>query len=130
MQISRVPERGKVAAPKSMNASFDGAAADGLAYNIERLSTFSIVARVTETSASLAGTLKLQVSNNAFKDATSLTERSDAIWVDLASSDFTLTAGSDDYVWNFCDAGYESVRIVWARTSGQGTVSAYFIAKE
>lgn len=130
MQIARVPERGKVATPKSMNASFNGAVTDGLAYLIERLSSFSIVASVTETSASLAGTLKLQISNNAFKDATSNTERSDAVWVDLASSSFTLTAGSDTYVWNFSYASYEAVRLVWTRTSGQGTVSAYFIAKE
>lgn len=125
MQIARVPERGKVATPVSMNASFNGGA-----FLLERLSGFSIVAGVTESSASLAGTLKLQVSNNAFKDTTSNTERSDAVWIDLASSSFTLTAGSANYVWNFSDANYEAVRIVWTRTSGQGSVSAYFIAKE
>lgn len=125
MQISRVPEKGKVATPQSMDASFDGAA-----YLLERLSGFSICAEVTDDAADLIGTLSLEASNNAFADTTSNSERADAVWVPVASSDIALDGGNDSVMWNVSYANYEAVRIVWTRTSGTGSISAYFLAKE
>lgn len=124
ININRTPERGKTAVTQSMNASFNGAA-----YLVERMNIYSIIAQVLETSASLAGTLKLQVSNNAFTDNASFEENSNAVWDDLPSSSYTLTAGNDVWSWNVADVGYEAVRIVWTRTSGQGTIAPYFLAK-
>lgn len=125
INISRVPERGKVAATQSLNATFNGDP-----YLVERLSGYSMFIVYTESSASLAGTFKLQASNNAFKDNTSGELRSDATWVDVASSTQTLTAGSGAIMYNVPEAYYEAVRIVWTRTTGQGSAQVYFIAKE
>lgn len=125
MQISRVPEKGKVAEVQSMDVSFNGAA-----YLLERLSGFSICGTVTDDAADLIGTLSLEASNNAFKDTTSNAERADAVWVPVASSDIALDGGSDEFLWNVSYANYEAVRIVWTRTSGTGSMSVYFLAKE
>jgi len=124
INVNRTPEKGKTATAVSMNASTNYPA-----YLVERMNGFSIVANVLETSASLAGTLKLQYSNNGFTDNASLEENSNAIWDDLPSSSYTLTAGSDVFSWNVSDVFYEAVRIVWTRTSGQGTIAPYFLAK-
>lgn len=123
-KIMRIPEKGKVADAVSMNASFNGTAR-----KVDFSHGFSICLSITETSASLDGTLKLQASNNAFKDLTNNEVRSDAIWVDIPSTSVTLNGGDDTVVWNVGDVYYEAVRIVWTRTSGQGTLLEYFIAK-
>lgn len=124
INISRVPERGKVAAPKSMNASFNGDP-----YLVERLTGFSLMVKVTETSATLAGGMKLQASNNCFQDNVNSEVRADAAWFDIESSDVSVS-GSGSFIWNVPDVYYEAVRIVWTRSSGQGTAESYFIAKE
>lgn len=124
MQISRVPEKGKAAVAVSLNADLQTEP-----FLIERLSGFSIVVQVVDTSGTLAGTLKLQASNNAFTDGTSNQSRSDTVWVDIPSSDFAVT-DTDDFVWNYDGVYYEAVRIVWDNTAGQGTMATYFLAKE
>lgn len=124
VNVSRVPEKGKTPTSQSMNASFNGGA-----YLTERLTGFSIIMGITETSATLAGTLKLQGSNNAFTDNYQNEERADAIWVDIESSPIAIS-GSSQVGWNAEWAYYEGVRVVWTRTSGEGTALIYFLAKE
>lgn len=122
--ITRLPLRGFPATAASMNASFNGAP-----YLLERMGGFSICAAITETLASLAGTLKLQASNNAFLDNTNGDANSAATWVDIPSSSVTLTAGNTTVLWNVTDVHYEAVRVVWTRSTGQGTFLPFFLAK-
>ena len=123
-KIMRIPEKGKVATPQSMNASFNGNP-----FKIDFSWGYSICAAIDETSASLVGTLHLQASNNAFQDNVQNEVRSDAVWVDIPNTSAVLDGGDDQVFWNVSDANYEAVRIVWTRTSGQGTMSTYILAK-
>lgn len=122
--IMRVPEKGKPATPVSMNSSFDGTP-----IKVDYLDGFSICANVVETSASLAGTLKLQVSNNAYLDNVNNELNPSAVWADYPSSTVTLTSGSLAVFWNVADAYFEAVRVVWTSSSGQGTIATYVVAK-
>jgi hypothetical protein len=129
---TRVPDKGRVANSVSMNASFNQAMTSSTPYTVfyvERMKQYAICCDIAETSAALAGTLKLQASNNAYTDNTDLIDNPDAVWVDIPSSSVTLTTGSTQTFWNAADVGYEAVRIVWTRTSGQGTLKSYFLAK-
>lgn len=108
---------------QSMNASFDSNA-----FHLETLEGYSICAAWTETSATLAGTLKLQASNDAFTDNTNNQEKSGATWVDITGSSVAVS-GSGSQFWNVSDVYYKAFRIVWTRTSGQGTFTAYIHAK-
>lgn len=122
--IMRLPEKGKPGTSVSMNASFNG-----VPWKVDYLDGFSICADIAETSASLAGTFKLQVSNNCYLDNVNNELNPAAVWTDYPSSTVTLTAGSTTAFWNVSYAYFEAVRLVWARTSGQGTVTTYFLAK-
>ena len=112
----------------SMNATFNGTA-----FLLDSMEGFSIAWAWTETSAALAGTLKLQASNNAFLDnpayPASLNINPNALWVDIPGSSVTLVTGSGSQFWNVADVYYRSVRVVWTRTSGQGTYTANLWAK-
>lgn len=126
VNICRIPEKGKTApTATSMNATFNSGP-----YLVERLTQCAFVIKCTETSASLAGTFKLQASNNAFLDNVQNETNSSATWADIAGATATLTAGSVNVLLQATDACYEAVRIVWTRTSGQGTAEIYFMAKE
>lgn len=124
VNLTRVPNKGRPATAVSMNAS-----AVLATYYVERMAGYSICASIDETTASLAGTLTLQASNNAFLDDGNNTTNPDAVWVDIASSDVTLTSGDTTTMWNVSDSYYEAVRVSWTRTTGQGTFTAYFVAK-
>ena len=125
MKLMRIPgQKGQAAVPRSMDASFNGTA-----MNLEYLDGFSICADVVESSAALAGTLKLQACNNAFQNNADGQENSAAIWVDIPSSSVTLTSGNTTVFWNVSDVFYEAIRLAWTRSSGQGTISSYVVAK-
>lgn len=123
MQISRVPEKGKTAVAQAMLASFNGTP-----YLMERLEGFSICAAVVETVATVAGSFKLQASNNAFADDAINRTNAGAVWVDIPSSSVPVS-GAGNFFWNVSDVNYEAVRIVWTSTGGDGNVSVYFLAK-
>lgn len=109
----------------SMTTSFNGTA-----IGVDHLEGLSVCIAVTETSASLAGTLKLQASNNAFLDTNSNnTVDPNAVWVDISGSSVALTAGSGNYMFNVSEIYYRAVRIVWTSTSGEGTAIAYWHGK-
>lgn len=125
LRLLRVPgTKGQAGTPISMNATFMDRA-----YNIEHLDGYSICAQVIETVASLAGTLKLQASNNAFMDNTDNQENPNAIWVDVPSTSVALTAGSTNVFWDVSSAFYEAFRVSWTRTTGSGNVTLFIIAK-
>lgn len=124
LNLVRVPEKGHDATSQSMNAS-----ATLATYMVERMAGFSILANVVETLASLAGTLKLQASNNAWLDNVNMDVNPNAVWVDIPSSSVSLTAGNTTVMWNTTDVFYETVRVVWTHTTGQGTFTPYFMAK-
>jgi hypothetical protein len=126
LKLLRKPDLASVAVPvsESMNASYNSTA-----YNLDYLEGFSVVASVVETSASLAGALKLQASNNAFKDNYTNTENPDAIWVDIGGTSVTLTAGSTTVLWNVTQVYYGAFRYVWTRSSGQGTLTPFIVGK-
>lgn len=107
----------------SLNATFNGAA-----FGLDHLEGYSITARAIETSASLVGTLKLQASNNAFEDNVNLTEDANAVWVDIPGSTQNVS-GTGNFLWNTSEAYYRAVRVVWTRTSGQGTANVWIHAK-
>lgn len=69
------------------------------------------------SSATLAGSLKLQASNDA------------ADWVDVASSTQTVTAG-ESHMWTATDAEYKQVRVVWTPSAGTGTLTCRGLLKD
>lgn len=101
---------------------------NGDAYHVEFLEGYSICAKWTETSVTLAGTLKLQASNNAFADNVNNNENSNATWVDITGSSVAVS-GSGSQFWNVSDVFYKAFRVVWTRTSGEGTFEAFIHAK-
>lgn len=132
MNITRVPHKGKTAPTVSMTASFNQADTSSIAntvFLVERMSGYSICAKWTESSAPLAGTLKLQASNNAYLDNVNMDNNPDAVWVDIPASSVTLTTGSGKQFWNVTDVRYEAVRVVWTRTDGDGSMVMYEMAK-
>ncbi len=62
------------------------------------------------------GTFKLQISN----DGTTFS--------DYTGSSAAISAAGD-FIWNLVDAGYLSVRLVYTKTSGTGSVTAKAVAK-
>lgn len=76
----------------------------------------------------LAGTLKLQASNNAFLDNTNNGEDPAAVWVDIPGSSVTVAAAGTQ-IWNVSDVYYKSVRQVYTSTSGNGVYTSYVYAK-
>lgn len=132
INYTRVPDKGRAVASISLNASFNQAMSVSIAGTVfyaERMKGYSICAAIHETSAALAGTLKLQASNNAFTDNTDLINNPAAVWVDIPTSPITLTSGDTQVFWNHDAVFYESVRVVWTSTSGQGTFTPYFLGK-
>jgi hypothetical protein len=125
INITRDPYKGRSGVSASMNAT----STNLRTFLVERMKYYSIVADIAETSASLAGTIKLQASNNAYLDNVNMDLNPAAVWVDVPSSSVVLTAGSTQTMWNVADVGYEAVRVNWTRTSGQGTMTFYFMAK-
>jgi hypothetical protein len=78
------------------------------------------------------GTMKLQVSNNCWKDnvgAAGLEMRSDVVWADLPSSEVTLDGGDETAVWNVRDVFYETFRLVFVWELGSADIATYFVAK-
>jgi hypothetical protein len=68
------------------------------------------------------GTLKLQASNDAFKDVNAGIRQVPVNWTDIADSSFPITS-SGVYIWNFNGCFYSFVRLVYTDASG-GTSTA------
>jgi len=76
---------------------------------------YSVYAKWTETTASLVGVIKVQISS----DGTN--------WEDLNSSSQDIS-GSGSYLWDVGFADYFYIRVAYTRTSGTGTF--YIISNE
>lgn len=104
------------------------ATTNGAAFGIDHMVGYSITAAVVETVATLAGTLKIQASNNAFADNVNNNEAADAVWVDVSGSSQNVS-GSGNFLWNVADAEYRAFRLVWTKTTGTGTFDIQIVAK-
>jgi hypothetical protein len=105
-------------------------------WRLDHLEGYSICVKWMETSGSLAGTLKLQASNNAFvyeSGSGNLVEwdtgktpgyNPDATWADIAASSVAVS-GDGSYFWNVSDSYYSAVRVVFTHTSGDGTLEGF-----
>lgn len=121
----RIPQKGQPAASESLAATFNGNA-----ISIDFLDGYSVVVAIVGT---VAGTVKLQMSNNAFLDnvgdlTAAQIANPDAVWEDLPGSEYAV-ANTANFAWNIADPYYEAFRYVWTRTSGTGTLKAYIMAK-
>jgi hypothetical protein len=83
-------------------------------------------------TGSPGGNFKLQMSNDEGNpSAPKESDRDFKItnWTDIADSAVTISAAGD-LAYNYRDAGYRWVRVLWTQTSGSGTlVSAVFNVK-
>lgn len=128
MNVLRKPLKGKVATPISLAATIADTPID-----IEHMASMGIAMSVVDGGA-LAGTFKLQVSNNAFVDNVGDTTlfnpiRTDAFWEDLDSSEQTFVPGTLQYSWDIDFLSTEAIRLVWTRVAGTGTASVYYCGK-
>jgi len=76
-------------------------------------------------TGSPGGNFKLQMSNDLGRiDAASEAEQEASIshWTDIADSAQTISAAGD-HAWQFENAGFRWVRVVWTATSGSGTLT-------
>lgn len=76
----------------------------------------------------ITGTLKLQISNNAFNGNVNNNPDANAVWVDYTSSSQAVS-GAGSVAWNVADVYFKAVRVVWTRTAGTGTISTILHAK-
>lgn len=126
MKVSRKPARGGTPADVSLASSVDSQP-----YSVEFLTHGSIQAVWSGTPT---GTLKLQVSNNAFKDNVGTDDSNSwnagATWEDLPGSSCDTGGAAGHHMWELWKCGYEAIRVVYTRSAGTGTLNLYFIAKE
>lgn len=83
----------------------------------------------TLTAVALAGTMKLQGSNNAFTGNTSLEENSDAIWEDISNTSANITGASGAELYNITGVYFNAIRASVTATTGDAEIEFYFYAK-
>ena len=64
------------------------------------------------------GNVKLQISDDIVSDCSSVVN-----WIDYTSSSQATGGAAGSYLWNVSDANYRCVRVVYARTSGSGSIN-------
>jgi hypothetical protein len=114
----------RIDSDKSFAASFNG---DPM--KLESIEGYSICA----SWSGGVGVLKLQASNNAQIDNVgdlTVAQMADpnAVWVDITGSSVAVN-GAGDQFWNVADVYYKWFRVVYTRTSGTGTFTAYLNVK-
>ncbi len=85
--------------------------------------SFSCSAIANFSDAAAAGTLKFQASND--KNAAMVAFGQPIIpahWVDIAGESVVVVAGATIIIPKF-DICYQSIRLVWTRTAGAGTIN-------
>ena len=125
--MSRTAQNRAYLAGQDMTSSFNAPTVF-----IKHLNGYSVVVTATWTSGTLAGTFKLQASNDALTDDNAEAANPTATWVDVAGSPFSvsITSGSVSNMWNVSQPFYEYFRLVWTSSSGVGTANANFFAKQ
>ena len=76
----------------------------------------------------IAGTIKLQISNDGFDGNVNNNLNPNATWVDYTGSTQSVS-GAGTAAWNVSGVYFKHVRVVWTRTTGLGTVSNILHAK-
>jgi len=119
----------KIATRTDSAVSMD-ASGNGAAMRITYIDGYSVVVAITRATGTLAGDFTLQLSNDAFLDNVNNNANSAATWVTVSSSSQAVsTTTTASIYWNIPDANYDAYRIVWTRTSGTGSYTAYHLAK-
>lgn len=115
----------------SQTASFAALASDvnGPALNVEHLEGVSFILQTTDAGA-LAGSFKLQISNDAFigNVGTSSNANPNATWLDYAGS-AQAVAGAEVKGWNVTDLYFKAIRLVWTASAGAGSAKVDVQAK-
>ncbi len=93
----------------------------GKCYLLNGVYQYSI--QVSFSDAGLAGTIVVQGSN----DPLVLTAPTTAAWVSLATAT-SITAG-EGFMWTKSDGNYKAIRILWTRSAGTGTLTAWLELK-
>jgi len=100
-----------------LNAATATSNVTSIPYQLNDSKDYSI--HVNFSSTGLNGSLVLEASNtNATNDYIPITESTQAV------------ASGAKHMWNVYEAQYKFVRMAWTRTSGTGTITAYFVEKE
>lgn len=110
----------------SMNATGNGSA-----FKIDHMDGFAVSVQATASSGTLGGTFKLQgTATDPFTNNVNNTANPDAVWDDIPGSVTTVsTTSTATYSYNCTNAYYRGVRLVWTRTGGLGSYTAYWSAK-
>ena len=93
-------------------------------YSLQNMIGFSITASFV--GGTPAGTIKLQISNDRADNGAP-----PSTWVDLLKPTDSSTAisAAGNVVWNYQNAFYRWVRVVWTRTGGSSTLTVTANAK-
>lgn len=82
------------------------------AISVTHMAQFAVQVSVTGTAT---GTLKIQASCDELEPSN---------WTDLSGASASLSGAAATVLINVVDAGYNWVRVVYAHTSGTGTVTS------
>lgn len=102
---------------------------NGPALNVEHLEGVSFIIKTTDSGA-LAGSFKLQISNNAFTGnvGSSSYPNPNATWLDYSGS-AQVVAGAEVKGWNVTDLYFKAIRLVWTASAGAGSAEVNVQAK-
>lgn len=113
------------------SASFAALASsvNGPAINVEHLEGVSFIVKTTD-AGSLAGSFKLQISNNAFTGnvGVSTYQNPNATWLDYSGSSQAIS-GAEVKGWNVTDLYFKAIRLVWTSSAGAGSAEVNIQAK-
>lgn len=126
--LYRIDTNNTPANPNGQGPGYDMSANwNSLAVNVDNLIGYSVGA--SWSGSTPTGSLKLQVSNNAFiYENTNNNLDPNAVWTDVPGSTFAV-AGNGSYFWNVADVYYRAFRVVYTFTSGTGNATLYIFAK-
>lgn len=103
-----------------------GASTNGTPFKVERMDECNFQFVWTD-AGSLSGTVKLQVSNDAFTgNIDELNPNSH--WEDYSASPYAVS-GSSSHNINVADMGFTAIRWVWTRTAGTGSLTVNITGK-
>lgn len=100
---------------------------NGAAYKVERMIGASFQFTWVDGGA-LAGTLKLQGSNNAFFDNPTAPQNPNASWEDLSGSSIVVSGSSSDLT-NVSEIQYQAIRWVYTASAGAGSMVVIICGK-
>lgn len=102
---------------------------NGPALNVEHLEGVSFIVQTTD-AGSLAGSFKLQISNDAFTGnvGSASAVNPNATWLDYSGSSQAIS-GAEIKGWNVTDLYFKAIRLVWTASAGAGSAKVNVQAK-